>query len=278
MNLLNKKSLTFSALSVALMLGVASCADESLETAQGQFNTAETTESATTSTSAKKTTESAKPTPSKTPQKEPECTVASVQENPEYDWVDTIMECEGGHMYAGKKQTDWTGLFYFADGHWQQVEEDGRISTGFKCYNSSTLEQLGFPEAIMDKAIPCDEGQSSNNNARYISSVPVGGRTVTASTPQCDGRNILIVDSAYLPGNPSGELEDRIGRALAQDSSLEFTTPGICSSLRGEVNGQDVYPIYYDFGSDRQAVCEAKAVHGGNARTLNNDGNFFDPC
>ena len=58
----------------------------------------------------------------------------------------------------------------------------------------------------------------------------------------------------------------------------EFTVPGQCSSLRKSVDGNLIYPVYLDFGFDEAAMCVAKARHGGNARTLNNDADFHDPC
>ena len=82
----------------------------------------------------------------------------------------------------------------------------------------------------------------------------------------------------HIPGNSKQTLESEIGEAMAHDADLEFTLPGQCSSLRASVDGQDVYPIYYDFGLDEQAMCEAKAVHGGTARTLNTSAHYSDPC
>ena len=53
---------------------------------------------------------------------------------------------------------------------------------------------------------------------------------------------------------------------------------GACSSLRETVDGKSVYAIYYDAGYSVDKVCSLKAQYGGNARSLNNDGDFSDPC
>ena len=51
-----------------------------------------------------------------------------------------------------------------------------------------------------------------------------------------------------------------------------------CSSLRSEHEGKRVYAAYYDAGHSVEEVCKLKARYGGNARSLNNDADFSDPC
>ena len=48
--------------------------------------------------------------------------------------------------------------------------------------------------------------------------------------------------------------------------------------MRSTVDGKDVYAIYYDAGHSVDKVCALKAKYGGNARSMNNAGDFSDPC
>ena len=69
--------------------------------------------------------------------------------------------------------------------------------------------------------------------------------------------------------------------ALAADPTgrtREYTYPGQCPSLRKQVDGNDIYPIYVDFGQDTEALCRAKAQFGGNARVLSQREEYLDPC
>lgn len=100
------------------------------------------------------------------------------------------------------------------------------------------------------------------------------GRLVTASTPSCDGRGILILDSYVEASSPQQGIAD----LLDKHSGAGFATPGQCPSLRASLNGARVYPIYLDYGHDMAALCQAKASRGGNARLLTQTADFSDPC
>lgn len=100
------------------------------------------------------------------------------------------------------------------------------------------------------------------------------GRLVTASSPPCDGRGILILDSFVETPQP----QQGIAALLDRHPGAEFATPGQCPSLRGELNGARVYPIYIDHGNDTAALCRDKASRGGNARILTTSADYTDPC
>ncbi|MDV8002590.1 hypothetical protein [Rhodococcus sp. IEGM 1408] len=97
---------------------------------------------------------------------------------------------------------------------------------------------------------------------------------VTASTPPCDGRGILILDSFVENPRP----QQGIAAILDRHPGAEFATPGQCPSLRGDVNGARVYPIYIDHGHDTAALCRDKTTRGGNARLLTASAEYTDPC
>lgn len=100
------------------------------------------------------------------------------------------------------------------------------------------------------------------------------GQLVTASVPPCDGRGILILDSYVETPRP----QEGIAALLDRHPGAEFATPGQCPSLRGNLNGARVYPIYTDHGHDTAALCRDKAARGGNARLLTTAAEYVDPC
>lgn len=100
------------------------------------------------------------------------------------------------------------------------------------------------------------------------------GRLVTASAPPCDGRGILILDSFVETAQP----QQGIAALLDRHPGAEFTTPGQCPSLRGELDGARVYPIYTDHGNDTAALCRDKESRGGNARILSTSTDYSEPC
>ncbi|GAB3086255.1 hypothetical protein [Corynebacterium aquatimens] len=109
----------------------------------------------------------------------------------------------------------------------------------------------------------------------YYNVAGLGEAMVEASYPPCDGRYILIVNSIQDDGSPN--VQEKLGQALlvGEPSGKEFTVPGRCASLRKQINGRDIYPVYVDFGHDVDAACRAKAQYSGNVRPLKN-GNFAD--
>lgn len=119
------------------------------------------------------------------------------------------------------------------------------------------------------------------NTGRYIDAAGRGEWVKEVSTPACDGRNILILDSII----DYGDREDTIGRiadvvmvADPTGKTRHFMTPGHCPSLRAQLDGNDIYPVYLDFGSDVDGMCAAKAAQGGNGRVLSNRNEYVDPC
>ena len=145
--------------------------------------------------------------------------------------------------------------------------------------STSTVTETATEESkktATKRASESKTAESSSASSGFISSVSTSRGTVSTSHPACDGRTILIVQSV-LGGNNS-TTRNELATALGKDGALEFAPPGQCSSLRGSYNGSDVYPVYFDMGSDQQAACTAKSSWGGNVRTLNNEGDFSDPC
>lgn len=213
--------------------------------------------------------------------------------------------CDGSFAYAGQPGTDHLGYYHFSDGRWSELEPDGtsnpRTGSGGPCFNTPTLNQLGVPEHVRSKMIICDHSAPSTSESQQsaarghdgflddqgrIWTVGLGEATEDVSTPSCDGRYILIADSVIDEGNNKALTQPEIAKRVLTVGyvgpngpvSKRYTYPGQCSSLRKQVNGHDVYPIYYDFGTDRSAMCAAKAEVGGNGRTLNNNADFTDPC
>lgn len=170
--------------------------------------------------------------------------------------------CQDGWMYGGIPQTDATGIYYWDGQRWQGYQAHGETFTGFECYNYAQMRSDGAPEAVVQRALEC----KPNNTPTHL----------TAAEPACDGRNILIAESVIV--HPGEDADVLISEALSRHPRAQFTNPGHCSSLRPQAEGGDVYPIYYDFGRDTEAMCARKASLGGNGRTLNNDVDFTDPC
>lgn len=92
----------------------------------------------------------------------------------------------------------------------------------------------------------------------------------------CDGRYILIVHSVLA--TPSTYPQEEIATALATYPGAQVGEPGFCSSIRGQVDGQIIYPIFFDYGHNAADACAGKTRYGGNVRTLNNTGDFSAPC
>lgn len=117
------------------------------------------------------------------------------------------------------------------------------------------------------------------NSDGYFINVGLGEAGKEASFPACDGRYILIVDSIIDEAGDSDTFHRLAVAALtASTPAREYTVPGRCASLRKKVDGNVIYPVYLDFGTDKSAMCAAKSRYSGNGRTLNNSGDFTDPC
>lgn len=119
------------------------------------------------------------------------------------------------------------------------------------------------------------------NTGRYIDAAGRGEWVEEVSTPACDGRNILILDSIIDYGDRGDTINRIADLVMFADPSgkpRRFMAPGHCPSLRGQVDGNDIYPVYLDFGSDVDGMCAAKASQGGNGRVLSNRNEYVDPC
>ncbi len=217
------------------------------------------------------------------------CSESYLRKNiPEMTGEHEVVYCSGDWLLFGVPRTDGLNHYHWANGHWSKYERDGVSGiSGYGCYLSSRLDADQVPSEIRSRFTECgpddtaksNQADSSSNTDSngYISSVTVSGRTVRASSPACDGRNIVIKDS-IVDTNKDSTAGD-ISRALAANSGSEFMTPGHCSSLRGQLNGDDIYPVYEDFGSDRSAMCqEAGSRSNWYPRTLNDRGDFSSPC
>lgn len=213
--------------------------------------------------------------------------------------------CEGDFVLLAPNGSDAFGLAQWDGATWVRVDGDEVVTPDlgmpFECYNASTVERLGIGPKVRAQLFNCateeyfdssrgndsdsgtgsaekqqaaDDGYSydriKNSDGHFVS-VGLGEAATDASFPACDGRYILIVNSVIDKGNDQ-ETFSQLAEAvmLAGPPGAEFTVPGQCDSLRKSVHGNDIYPVYLDFGSDKAAACRAKATYGGNVRPLVN--------
>lgn len=109
----------------------------------------------------------------------------------------------------------------------------------------------------------------------------LGEASKDAEYPACDGRAILILDSVVDEGNGGAAMPAIARQVLMAHPSgkpVQFTVPGACPSLRAQLDGQNIYPVYLDYGPDVDTMCRAKATYGGNGRILSNAAEYVDPC
>lgn len=141
--------------------------------------------------------------------------------------------------------------------------------------STQTTETTEITETTTTEASESESTEPAEKD-NYIREVGLGEAVKEASFPECDGRYVLIVDSVIADGNKQS-TRNKIAHAVmfADPEGKEFTVPGQCASIRKQVNGNDIYPIYLDFGSDKDAACRAKSTLGGNVRPLI-DGSFPD--
>lgn len=137
-----------------------------------------------------------------------------------------------------------------------------------------------------DAFVPVTTSQEENKDEDAAAEKPEPATKTTTETQirsgqstgndQCDGRYIMIVESAIIPVGevPSAETQ----RVQNKYPGSKILSGNACSSLRGQVDGGTAYAIYFDAGHSVAKVCELKAAYGGNARSLNNNADFSDPC
>lgn len=162
--------------------------------------------------------------------------------------------------------TRWTGGFAML-----------ALAAGVTACSSEGLEEVEM--TLVPTTSTTTTASSISKSDDFIAAVTRDGASKEASFPACDGRNILILMSV-IDEHGAEETYNHLAEAVLTGSPAdkEFTVPGQCSSLRKSVDGNLIYPVYLDFGSDEAGMCAAKARYGGNGRTLNNSGDFHDPC
>ena len=286
-----------------LATSLAGCSTETEE------DLAEPTVSLAPTTTTKPTTESSSSTSStKRKDSPPDCSDEALQASPGFEDFQFFDECEGGFARPGVPQSGLILLAQWDGKHWTEVEADGvwdGMGMARPCFNPGRLEEMGVPKRLAEKEPRCgvygpgeepphkQSTQAAPSTTKtkdpnwgvkrdsdgVIVEANLEGFTRQISAPSCDGRGILILDSVIDEGDV-GHTHSQIafGVAYLGDGNAEFTYPGQCASLRKQVDGQNIYPIYMDFGHDTTALCAAKANYGGNARLLNNSGEYVDPC
>lgn len=224
----------------------------------------------------------------------------SFDEEPAFGWYHE--GCEGDFVVVGPSNSDVYWLAQWDGSKWNMIKSDEVVEPkdgkAFGCFNESTVDRLGVGPKIKSQLYSCethkhfgdgsgskkkessDDGGYSYDRVKddegYITNVGLGEAGQEASYPACDGRYILIVDSIIATGGDQDTF-NRLAQGVLTGSPTgkEFTVPGQCDSLRKTYHGNDVYPIYLDFGSDKAAACRAKSTYGGNVRPLI-DGSFDD--
>lgn len=240
----------------------------------------------------------------------PDCSTDAIKNSPGLEEFEMYGPCEGGFTRPGVPNSGNIILAQWDGKHWVEVEADGvwdGMGMARPCFNPGRLEELGVPESLADKEPRCGvypPGQEPPHKKQAKASTPVptsstldpnwgikrdsDGVIIEAqfegvkrqiSAPNCDGRGILILDSVIADGD-IGSTHSKLAFDIAYlgDGNAEFTYPGHCPSLRAQVDGNDIYPVYLDFGHDTDALCAAKKNYGGNARVLSDREEYLDPC
>lgn len=180
--------------------------------------------------------------------------------------------CDGKWLWAGQEQSDHLNLYHWTD-RWERYIPDGKDNfAGYDCYEQNRLEVAGAPATLVEKLNICtsDAPPTSQANAAEDKSAWAGPGVA------CDGRWILIVESVLVGPGDAAPLV--VGDAIDRWPGSSSTPGSACSSMRATYEGKKVYAIYYDAGHSVSEVCALKAKYGGNARSMNNVGDFSDPC
>ncbi|MEH0146150.1 hypothetical protein V6D40_00520 [Corynebacterium sp. Q4381] len=163
------------------------------------------------------------------------------------------------------------------------IEEPTVVATPISTSSSPASPTETVTETVTEGAPTPSQTGGSNYYLQdgVIVSAGLGEAGEVATYPACDGRAVLILDSVIDEGNDGGAMYDIAQQVLMMHPSGEpvrFAVPGACPSLRAQVDGHNVYPIYIDYGTDVDAMCRAKATYGGNGRLLSNAAEYVDPC
>lgn len=188
--------------------------------------------------------------------------------------------CDDSWLFAGEDGTANLALFYWTNNAWHSYRTDRILSpSDMGCYDRSKLEDAGAPRRLLDEVLLCDDNADAKAESSKETTNKSGAEDEFAWAGgwdgKCDGRYILIVESVLIS---SGEPFSETSRVQDKYPGSKILYGGACSSLRSQVNGNDVYAIYFDAGHSVDKVCALKAQYGGNARSLNNDADFSDPC
>ena len=94
--------------------------------------------------------------------------------------------------------------------------------------------------------------------------------SVPISTPECDGRYIVIVGSAVTPDEYQQDIQAFLEAKPGADY-LHAPSTG-CGSLRTQADGADIYSVYYGPFEDEDEACARRETEGGDAfvRRLDN--------
>lgn len=168
--------------------------------------------------------------------------------------------CNDNWLYLASENSSSFYLYSWGGGEWVPYKNDDVDDTSsIKCWDADRLKADNVPTQIIDD-IPLCADNTENVEAQET----------------CDGRYILIVDSLLVPYGESPQSE--IDRVKSHYAGVNIMPGTACSSLRSEHDGKQVYAAYYDAGHSVDEVCKLKARYGGNARSLNNNADFSDPC
>ena len=186
--------------------------------------------------------------------------------------------CDGTWLYLAQKNSSNYGLFYWTDNEWKLYRSDNTTGDSVnQCYDKGKLDTAGAPKELTNQLQLCDSQATPTPKVR--------DKPITAEEEfppedywygECDGSYVLIAESVIIP--PATDPISEPYRVHKKYPGSKIIPGSACSSLRSQVEGGTVYAIIYEAGHSVDKVCELKAKYGGNARSLNNDADFSDPC
>lgn len=145
---------------------------------------------------------------------------------------------------------------------------------------NSTEETIAESTTLTDTetvTIPAPEPESTRQEPMPAPEIRAAPRLGGGAAPvACDGRGVLIIESVVDDGTIDAHA--RISQLLTQNPGAVYYNPGICPSLRDQVNGHDIYPVVIDYGQNHDALCSAWRQLGGDPRYLNTDDEYTSPC
>mgnify|MGYP001144070489 CR=1 FL=1 len=279
-------------LAVATLTSCSSDREDIAEPEIGSSSIETSSEVETAASSSESSGPQATPTPVTKSNAKPDCSNKALRDSGFGKDTEAIL-CQDSFAKFGIPGTDSAGIASWDGAKWVEVPKEGVYQggamSGEPCYQRALLDEMGVPETLrvfvcegkknqsFDEAIA--ELPKADPDSPYITVVGLGEAGEQASYPACDGRNILILDS--IIDNTSDTAFRLAQQVLTQHPSgvdTKYTVPGQCPSLRAQLDGNDIYPVYLDFGSDVNAMCAAKAQYGGNGRVLSNSAEYVDPC